>query len=373
MMSTQKVLFKEHLKSDGSFIGEIQLNRPKALNALDMEIVSAITEYLNKWQARPNLSAVFLHGAGKSFCVGGDVKSIFFTIQAAKREKKDIKKTLQPFFTSEYRLDYLLHSYSRPVIVWGDGLVMGGGVGLLLSGSHMILSENTSVSMPEIAIGFFTDVGSSYFLSRLNDGIGWFLALTGYRCNYMETRQLFNGISSEATTNKKEVFCFHALDKEKILKLLISSAFKTTQDLNSLLRNMEKNSNILSVSVENWLQDNKEDIYHLVQSKNIQVIYQNFKSKLWKKDGKGYESQQAILKASPTSLGIICELLKRAENKNLKDVFQMDLTVAINIAIHSIDFIEGVRARLVDKTGSPKWQPSQLEQLKEIDIQQYFQ
>lgn len=372
MNNTQKVLFTEHLKPDGSFIGEIQLNRPEALNALDIDIVSAITTHLNKWQAKSNLSAVFLHGAGRSFCAGGDVKSLALTIQTAKHEKKDIKKAVQPFFASEYHLDYLLHSYPHPVIVWGHGLVMGGGVGLLLSGSHMILTEDVSVSMPEVTIGFFTDVGSSYFLSRLEKGIGWFLALTGYRCNYVETQQLFNGASSEATINKKEAFCIHSSDKEIVLEQLISSSFETKQELTNLLHNIEQNSNISSTPVENWLQNNKKEINSLVQSQDAQIIYQNFKSKLFKKNDIFYKSQQAILNASPTSLGIICELLKRAKSKSLKNVFQMDLTVATNIAIYSIDFMEGVRARLIDKTGHPQWQPNQLEQLKDKDIQKYF-
>ena len=373
MADTQKVLFTEHLKPDGSFIGEIQLNRPEALNALDIDIVSAITTHLNKWQAKPNLSTVFLHGAGRAFCAGGDVKSIVSTIQVAKREKKDVKKTVQPFFASEYHLDYLLHSYPRPVIVWGHGLVMGGGVGLLLSGSHMMLTEDISVSMPEATIGFFTDVGSSYFLSRLEEGMGWFLALTGYRCNYIETKQLFNGASSETIKDKKEFFCIRSSNKETVLKQLISSSFETKQDLTNLLHNLKHNSDTLSVTTENWLQNNKEKIYPLVQSQDVQIIYQNFKSKLFKKSDKFYKSRQAILNASPTSLGIICELLKWAESKNLKDVFQMDLTVATNIAIHSIDFMEGVRALLVDKTGHPQWQPNQLEQLNDKDVQKYFQ
>ena len=373
MAGTQKVLFTEHLKPDGSFIGEIQLNRPESLNALDMDIVSAITAYLNKWQAKPNLSAVFLHGTGRSFCAGGDVKSIVSTIQTAKREKKDIKKTVQPFFASEYHLDYLLHNYPHPVLVWGHGVVMGGGVGLLLSGSHTILTEDISVSMPEAAIGFFTDVGSSYFLSRLESGVGWFLALTGYRCNDIETKQLFSGTSSEVTKHKKEFFCIHSLNKKTVLKQLISSSFETKQDLTNLLHNLEYNSNISSTTPENWLQNNKKEIYPLVQSQDVQVIFQNFKSKLFNKNDKFYKTRQAILSASPTSLAIICELLKRAESKNLKDVFQMDLTVATNIAIHSMDFIEGVRALLVDKTGHPQWQPNQLEQLNDKDIQKYFQ
>ena len=124
---SDKVIFKERQKPNGELIGDIQLNCPLSLNALDLDMVRAIENQLKKWREYSLIKAIFLHGKGeKSFCAGGDVKKIYSIIISKKLSHHDIQPFVQPFFETEYRLDYLLHTYPKPVVVWGNGWVMGG-------------------------------------------------------------------------------------------------------------------------------------------------------------------------------------------------------------------------------------------------------
>ena len=354
----RKVTVKEHPKQDGSFLGEIKLHCPQSLNALDLEMILTIKNQLNKWKEDSRLSVIFLHGEGeKAFCAGGNVKSVYSSIVSAYEKKEDPGKAVQPFFENEYRLNYLIHTYPRPVVVWGHGFVMGGGMGLFLGGSHKIVTESSSLSMPEISIGLFPDVGASYVLSRLPFDMGWYLVLTGYRLNSVEARFL----------NLAD-FYFENADKEKVFQILISSSFTGKEEVNLVLKNIQQKD--ISSSQENKIQKYKNKITGLFQSKNLKDIHKNFcdsieEDKVWGKN------RQVFLHGSPTSAGIICEQLKRAKKCSLKGIFQMDLVLALN-CVRGFDFPEGVKTLLVEKTGVPKWKPSSIEDVEESQIQKYF-
>ena len=354
-----KVIFEEHPKPDDSFLAEIKLNRPEALNALDLKMILNIKNQLNKWKRDPRLSAVFLHGEGdKAFCAGGDVKGIYSSIVSAREKNENPGQAVQPFFENEYRLDYLIHTYPRPVIVWGHGFVMGGGVGLFLAGSHKVVTESSSLSMPEISIGLFPDVGASYMLSRLPFEIGWYLTLTGCRLNSLEAQ--FLEIAD---------FYFENADKEKVFQALVSSSFADKEELSLILKNIQKKN--ISSSQENWIEKNKNQIVSLFESKKLKDIYKKFcdntieADKIWKKN------RQVFLQGSPTSAGIICEQLERAKTYSLKEVFQTDLVLALSCA-RGFDFSEGVKTLLVERKGLPKWKPDSMESVEELQIQEYF-
>lgn len=352
------VIFLEHLKPDGSFIAEIKLNRTKSLNALDFEMIISIKNQLNKWKNNSNLSAVFLHGeGGKAFCVGGDIKSIYSSIVSAKN-KKDIQQGVQPFFENEYKLDYLIHTYPCPVIVWGHGFVIGGGAGLFLAGSHRIATACFSLSMPEVTIGLFPDVGSSYILSRFPKELGLYIALTAYRLNHKEAQYL-NIVD----------FYFDNSQKQEVFKTLVASSFTNKQELTLVLNNI-KIQNKISVH-DNWIKKNEDKIASLCGSKNLKNIYTKLYNSPIIQDKKGEKNQKTFLKSSPTSAGIACELLKRAQKSDLKQVFKTDLIVALN-CVYGLDFTEGVRALLVEKTLNPQWNPALIEQIQEDYIQKYF-
>ncbi len=354
-----KVIFKEHLKSDGSFLAEIKLNRPEALNALDLEMILTIKNQLNEWKKDSRLSVVFLHGEGnKAFCAGGDVKGIYSSIVSARENNEDPGQAVQPFFENEYRLDYLIHTYPRPVVVWGHGFVMGGGMGLFLAGSHRVMTDSSALSMPEISIGLFPDVGASHILSRLPFEIGWYLALTGCRLNSLEAQFL-----------KITDFYFKKEEKEKAIQALVSSSFKDGEELNLILKNVQKEKT--SFSQKNWIEKNKNKIVSLFESKKLKDIYKKFYDSVIETDKKWEKNRQAFLRGSPTSAGIICEQLKRTKTYSLKEVFQTDLILALNCA-RNFDFSEGVKTLLVKRKGLPQWKSDSMEDVNELQIKEYF-
>ncbi len=169
-----------HIHRHGA-AGHISLNRPRALHALNLDMVEAMAVALRDWRGDPAVSAVLLdHAEGRGFCAGGDVASV------RRSALEDGGESGRKFFFAEYRLNHLLFTYPKPVVAFMDGITMGGGVGIALPASYRIATENTLFAMPEGAIGLFPDVGAGWYLSRLAGRIGPFLALTGARLDGAE-------------------------------------------------------------------------------------------------------------------------------------------------------------------------------------------
>ncbi len=359
MEQTNKILFKEHKKSDGSFVAEVKLANPKAFNALTSDMILDLKNHLEKWKENPNISLVFIHGEGeRAFCAGGDVKQLFYGIVNCRKQNKDPGLFVQSFFENEYRMNYLMHTYPKPIVLWGNGIVMGGGLGLFVAASHSIVTESSLFSMPEISIGLFPDVGGSYFLSQLEKNLGFYLALTACRFNGAEA--LFLNFSQLA---------FKDLHKQEVFDFLLSLSFAGKEEFDKKIKDFQEEKSF-SLDQENWLKKYRDEIYQLVESKNIQVIYEKFKTtKL--EDKKWLKNKETFLKGSPSSGGVICEQLKRGENLSLKEVFKMELIMAMQHARH-FDFQEGVRALLIDKTGAPIWNPDHVKKLKNSWIQEHF-
>ena len=356
MNLSEQVIFKEHPRSDGTFLGEIKLNNPKALNALTLGMIRSIKDQLNQWKQNEKVALIFLHGEGeRAFCAGGDIKSLYSLILKAREEKTDPGLAVEPFFREEYKMDYLLHTYPKPVVVWGQGIVMGGGMGLFQAGSHSIVTDTSLLAMPEISIGLFPDVGGSWFLSRLPDKLGGYLALTG--CHLNSTEVLFLGWSQLYFKNQ---------EKDEVFKNLLSMGFQNGEDLTHRLQKLQTNF----PASENWIEKNKDLISQVVQSEDVKTIYTELK-KSSVEDKKWNKNREVFLKGSPTSAGIICEQLKWGQDKNLKEIFQMELVLAMQCARHS-DFAEGVRALLVEKTGQPAWEPKDINLLKNAWVQEHF-
>ncbi|MGL5358870.1 MAG: enoyl-CoA hydratase/isomerase family protein, partial [Shewanella sp.] len=177
----QKVAFQTLATASGKLIGIATLNVESALNALDLDMVRKLSQQLTLWQHDPLIAAVVLDGSGdRAFCAGGDVRALY---QASMTKPGELSQAAEVFFTEEYRLDYLLHTYGKPVLVWGDGIVMGGGLGLMAGASHRVVTETSRIAMPEVTIGLYPDVGGSYFLNRMPGKLGLFLGLSAYQLN----------------------------------------------------------------------------------------------------------------------------------------------------------------------------------------------
>ena len=359
--STEFLQVTEHKKPDASILLEINLNNPDKLNVLNLDMILSLNEHLSIWQKRQELSAVFIHSSGdKAFCAGGDVAQMRSAILSGKKEKKDPSLAVKAFFKTEYETNYKLYHFSKPVVLWGNGLVIGGGMGLFMSSSHSILTENSLLSMPEILIGFFPDVGASYFLNQVPKGIGLYLALTACRLN-----------SAEANYLNLSPWAFPNEEKQRVFDFLLNTPFKDKKSFEEQFKKYYKPPAFLKRQ-ENWIKNFEKDIIKLLEYKDMKSFHKAFSS-LQKEDKKWEQNRKNFLKGSPSSLALIFEQLSRAkEEQSLKSLFEMELSIALHIA-RNPDFSEGVRAMLVDKDKNPQWKPSSVADLDVSKIKSYFE
>ena len=358
-MDQEKLIIKEHKRSDGTILAEILINNPKKFNVLDLDIISSLKKHLEKWNNQKDVALVYIHSAGeKAFCAGGDVKSLYYEILKCKKEKTDPGVEAQKFFGTEYQMNFLMHTYKKPIVLWGNGFVMGGGLGLFAGSSHPIVTESTTLSMPEIAIGLFPDVGGTYFLNKLPKNIGLYLALTSCRIN--ATEALFLNMSQLA---------FKDSSKEQVFNFLMSESFKDKEDFNSKILQFQTQKGF-KPEQENWIEKHQNEINNLLESKDIHTIYKNFQDSTID-DKKWQKNKEAFMKGSPSSEAVICEQLKRGLSMNLKEIFQMELVMAMQFS-RQHDFVEGVRAVLVDKTGDPSWNPKSIADIKSSWVEEHF-
>ncbi|MGI0115908.1 enoyl-CoA hydratase/isomerase family protein [Zooshikella sp. RANM57] len=327
----------------GQQIGLLTLNRPTSLNAINQSMIDCLYEQLLAWKQDERVACIVLKGEGeKAFCAGGDVRQLF---TALNKEIKAGQKEAEQFFSHEYRLDYLIHTYPKPIVVWGHGIVMGGGLGLMVGGSHRVVTETTRMAMPEMAIGLYPDVGGSWFLNRMPEKTGLFCGLTGCALNANDA--LYAGLADR--------FLQHNMLQE-VLDALRLSAWKKEPEANhaivsKILRRFAKAAEPLIP--ESNLQQHKQQIQRLMDHDTLAEVYQDW---LYY-DTTDHWLEKAIkgfLQGCPTTAYLVWEQIKRGRHLSLSEVFQMELTLSVQCCLHG-DLVEGVRSRLVDKDNNPKW------------------
>ena len=313
--------------------GVITLNRPQALNALNIDMAKQFSETLNKWSADKKIKRVLLKGEGKHFCAGGDVKKVHLS-----GNKSDLKKN---FFSTEYKLNYEIYNFPKPYMSIWNGVVMGGGVGLSIYGDYRIVTDTTKFAMPETAIGFFPDVGGSYFLSRLKNNIGLLLGLTGYILNASEI------LSLELGTHYCPINELDNLIDEYISKGTINNFIKTPLDNSSILIN----TNLIS----ECFNGNIQDILNKIKNSSLNdKLYQN------------------IINKCPMSLFVTNELIKKGRKKSLKECLEMEFNLSQKM-VYRNDFNQGIDAVLISKTHKPKWDPELLEDINLNEVESFFE
>ncbi len=325
----------------------LTLNREKVLNALNLSMVRIIADNILEWNNDDSISGILLRGAGKkAFCAGGDIVSVFH-----KRNDK-ISTLSHDFFKEEYLLNYQISKFKKPWISLLNGIAMGGGLGLSVHGSHRIVSENTITAMPETAIGLFPDVGGGYFLSRIENSIGTYLALTG------KTLDGENSIYANIGTHLLEDNLVDDFSKK-----ILSLNKYTINDVDYILKSYD-NKNNANPSLIN----ESEIIKKHFNKKNIINIFNSLKNEnsIWSKE------QLLILeKKSPTSLAVTTKQLDLSSSLDLRDCLIMEFRICQSMMAKH-DFYEGVRANLVDKDRKPKWAPPNIEMLDESHISDHF-
>ncbi|PJE79569.1 Carnitinyl-CoA dehydratase [invertebrate metagenome] len=355
-MENHAVLFDELRTESGHTIGRIQLNKNQTLNALTQLMVDQIYDQLLVWKNNPNITCVFLDSSvQKSFCSGGDVREITQSIRQGDTESPE------RFFTREYQLDYLIHIYTKPVICWGHGIVMGGGLGLMAGADFRVVTDISTLAMPETAIGFFPDVGASWFLGRLPRDIGLFIALTGARLNAGDA--IYLGLANR--------FIEHSF-KEDIIRDLQKADWSDSDAHTLIYQTLHHYEKVHSAG---WLpyshiRANRDQIAALMDKVSLTDTMEDFQQ-LDTGDAWLKQSVQNALSASPLSLALTGEHLKRSEKASLKDIFQSEVILANNCA-HKGDFVEGVRTVLEDRSLMPKWQYQSVDQIPQSVLDEFF-
>lgn len=339
-------------------LGCISLNRTKALNALSLPMIRSLGKALNDWAICSTVDAVALRGISKSgpfgnFCVGGDIRFFYEAAQIGNPELED-------FFTEEYELNHLIHNYRKPIIAFMDGIVIGGGMGLTQGASYRIVTEKSRLSMPETLIGLFPDVGGGFFLSKLENDLGRYLALTGDQVLAKEALNIGWAdffISSELMpTIWEDLSTLKSITPEAIKKNL--TLLPSPQ--------LEQPSFKIELITKHFSKNSIKEIIHSLESEQS----------TW-----AIDVASKLRKRSPLMLHVVFEQIKRAKGMSLSDELRMERDM-VRHCFHShhlnrfgpqTETVEGIRAMVIDKDHKPSWYPSRIEDVNPEMINQFFE
>lgn len=349
MSESPVVLLDERVTADGRILAIATLNSERSLNSLSLDMINILLPAMQRWAEDDRVVAVFLQGAGeKAFCAGGDVRRICLAV----RENGIDDSYAQEFFTQEYRLDYLIHVFPKPVMVWGQGIVMGGGIGLMSGASHRIVTEASRLAMPEITIGLYPDVGGSYFLSRVKNRLGLFIGMTGVHLNAADA--LYIGLADHAVANAR---------REAVLESLCAEKWATDADARSLQVSAVLAREQAPELKPSEIAARERLLNERAGSDDLAVLYAALTAPA-PEDAWLDRTATSLRRGSPTSAALIYRQWQHGSRMTLADVFREELTLSVQCARYP-DFIEGVRALLVDKDNAPQWQPPVLADVTE--------
>lgn len=328
------------MKREGQ-AGTLLMNRPKALNALSLGMIREFQGALDAWKHDPAVKLVILEGAGgKAFCAGGDVRAVREAAIAGDRAP------VSAFFTEEYAVNQGIAEFGKPWISLIDGVCMGGGIGLAVHNGPRVVTEKALLAMPETAIALFPDVGTSHVLPRLPGQLGTWLALTGARLRGAD------GVHTGLAT--------HYVPSAKLPEL--REALTRTGDA-SVLDQFAESPPPASFAAHRALID-----HAFAQGSMLAIIA------ALEADGGEWAAEQVktLRRMSPTSLSVSLELIRRGATMTLRQCLDEELLLTGRVVHEHPDFREGVRSVLVDKDGSPAWQPATLEAVDPAGVQAFF-
>lgn len=327
--------------------GIVTLNRPKALNAITHPMVHALSRQLDLWSHDEAVTRVVVTANGeRAFCAGGDIRALYDLGKAGRQEEA------LRFFREEYVLNAKIKRYAKPYIALIDGIVMGGGVGVSIHGSHRVAGDKYAFAMPEVGIGFFPDVGGTYALPRLAGEIGTYLALTGERIKASDA------VLSGAATHMVKSARFEAL----------LNALTGADPVNAVLADfMEKPG-------AGECMPRRRSIDKLFSANSVEAIL----SALEAEAGKGTDASQwaaatatTIRAKSPTSLKLALAQMRYGTHHSFEACMACEFRIVSRI-VHGHDMYEGVRAVIVDKDNRPRWNPTGLAGVSSETIAGYF-
>ena len=361
---------------DGRRIGIARLNRPRAINALDLEMCELLLDAVSRWRDDPAVVAVLLAGQGeKGFCAGGDVARVIRERRAALAALPPSAQASSPaqqadgareagtaygddFFRVEYQLDRQLHELGKPLITWAHGVTMGGGLGLSVAGSHRVVTTGLKMAMPEIHIGLFPDVGGGWFLNRVPDEAGLLIALTGVLMN--EADAVHARLADHVVPHGRQAAFVETLlaadwrgDAGRIVdEALRAVAVPFQQWPGSALR--ERGARIREIFGRSQLADIMASLAEAAAG-----------------DPWFQQPLANLQQGSPTAAAVTLEYYRRSRLLGLAEVLALDRTLAWH-CLRGPDFPEGVRALLIDKDKAPRWLPRTAEGIDRALVERFF-
>ncbi|MEX0605853.1 MAG: enoyl-CoA hydratase/isomerase family protein [Marinobacter sp.] len=339
-------------------IGVITLDAPATMNALSEQMIDAMQAQLDQWEDDDRICLILIQGAGeKAFCAGGDIRQLYQALNGPEAER-----TAARFFGKEYHLDYTLHRFPKPVIGWARRVVMGGGMGILAACRYRLVTPDLIMAMPEVGIGLFPDVGASWFLNRLPEGLGLFLGLTGARLNATDALRI--GLADIAV---------YANQQETLLETLQSQRWsgEVATDDNRLFRLLNRLSSPPHETLPpSQLMQHEQTISRLCGEGDLIAMVDRLQaeavnSEWWR------TCMQFLAGGNPVSAWLLHEQLKRGRQMSMKDIFRMELVMATRCAGQP-DLAEGIRARLIDRDQAPKWSYQHIREVSREHVELYF-
>ncbi|HZL40160.1 MAG TPA: enoyl-CoA hydratase/isomerase family protein [Pseudolabrys sp.] len=339
---TDEILFERR-----GAAGLITLNRPQALNAVTHGMVLALRAQLDAWGDDPAITrAVIMAAGGRAFSAGGDIRALYDLGKAGRRDD-----ALQ-FWRDEYPLNAAINSFRKPYVALIDGMVMGGGVGVSVHGSHRVAGDRYTFSMPEVGIGFFPDVGATWFLPRMPGGLGAYCAITGERFGIADA--VAGGIAT------------HRIPSARFGALL--DGLTGTVSVDAVL------SAFSEPAGEGPIMARKDAIDRLFRHDQVEDILSALdrEAAFGRADAEwAGKTANTIRQKSPLSLKLALAQVRRGKNWDFATCMRAEFRIVSRV-IEAHDFYEGVRAVIVDKDNKPRWQPATLGEVSDAEVERHF-
>jgi enoyl-CoA hydratase len=342
MKAEPDILF-EHRGAAGLVI----LNRSHALNAVSHAMVRALAQKLAEWETDPSIARVIVTAnGGRAFSAGGDLRALY-DLGRARRYEEALE-----FFRAEYALNARIKYYRKPYVALIDGIVMGGGVGISVHGSHRVAGDRFGFAMPEVSIGFFPDIGATWFLPRLPGELGTYCALTGERLNAADGAAA--GVATHRVASGRFPELIEALCSAVSVDALLG-AFAEPAGRGPVVARQAAVDRLFH-------RDRVEDVLTALDGEAA---------------GNGIDAAFALAAAalirakSPTSLKIALAQMRRGSALDFTECMRTEFRIVSRV-MHGHDFYEGIRAVIIDKDQAPRWQPPALEAVSAAEVEHYF-
>ncbi|WP_372972051.1 enoyl-CoA hydratase/isomerase family protein [Marinobacter sp.] len=339
-------------------LGLLTLDSPDTLNALSSDMFHRMQAQLDAWADDDNLCLVMISANGdRGFSAGGDIRELYQALKGPPGAA-----TVTEVFAQEYRVDYTLHTFPKPVVTLAHGITMGGGMGLLQASRYRLVTPDTTLAMPEAAIGLFPDVGASWFLNRLPGSIGLFMGLTGARMNAADAMRI--GLADLVIERSQQ---------DELVSRITDQYWtgEIAADDNRLFRLLNQLDEAPTESLPaSELATHEQEIARLCRRDELPRVVERLLNST-ADDHWWRACIDGLRNACPVSLYLLERQLAHGLQMSLKDIFRMELAMVANCATHP-DLAEGIRARLIDRDNQPAWSFQSLAEVPEDYVEGHF-